>query len=39
MKSKKNEIEEARKELILLYMGIKLRKESDVIIINNINLI
>ena len=39
MKSKKNEIEEARKELILLYMGIKLRKESDVIIKNNINLI
>jgi hypothetical protein len=39
MKSKKNEIEEARKELILLYMGIKLRKESDVIIKNKINLI
>jgi hypothetical protein len=26
-----DEIEKARKELILLYLGIKLRKESDVI--------
>jgi hypothetical protein len=33
MKSTLNldEIEKARKELILLYLGIKLRKESDVI--------
>ena len=33
MKSARNldEIEKARKELILLYLGIKLRKESDVI--------
>ena len=38
MKSKENENEEARKELILLYLGIKLRKESDVIINNIINL-
>jgi hypothetical protein len=30
MKSKENEVEIARKELILLYLGIKLRKESDV---------
>ena len=34
MKSKENEVEIARKELILLYLGIKLRKESDVM--NNI---
>ena len=39
MNSKKNEIEKKKKELILLYMGIKLRKESDVIIKNKINLI
>ena len=39
MKSKENENEEARKELILLYLGIKLRKESDVIINNIINLL
>ena len=37
MKSKPNDVEEARKELISLYLGIKLRKESDVI--NNIYLI
>ena len=30
MKSKENEVEIARKELIKLYLGIKLRKESDV---------
>jgi hypothetical protein len=36
MKSKSSEIEKARKELILLYLGIKLRKESEVITINNI---
>ncbi len=30
MKSKSEEIEKARQELILLYLGIKLRKESDV---------
>ena len=34
MKSKENEVEIARKELLLLYLGIKLRKESDVM--NNI---
>ena len=28
---KKDEIEKAKKELILLYLGIKLRKESEVI--------
>ena len=39
MKSKENENEEARKELILLYLGIKLRKESDVIINKIINLL
>ncbi len=33
MKSKSEQIEKAKKELILLYLGIKLRKESDVIII------
>jgi len=37
MKSKENEVEIARKELILLYLGIKLRKESDVM--NNILII
>ena len=37
MKSKPNDVEKARKELISLYLGIKLRKESDVI--NNIYLI
>jgi len=31
MKSTQNDVEEARKELISLYLGIKLRKESDVI--------
>lgn len=36
MKSKSSEIEKARRELILLYLGIKLRKESEVIMINNI---
>lgn len=30
-KTEQNDIEKARKELILLYLGIKLRKESDVI--------
>ena len=34
MKSQENEVEIARKELILLYLGIKLRKESHVM--NNI---
>ena len=33
---KMDEIEKAKKELILLYLGIKLRKESEVITINNI---
>ena len=39
MKSQKkiNDVEQARKELILLYLGIKLRKESEVI--NNKKLI
>ena len=37
MKSNPNDVEKARKELISLYLGIKLRKESDVI--NNIYLI
>jgi hypothetical protein len=37
MKSKPNDVEKARKELISLYLGIKLRKESDVI--NNIYII
>ena len=37
MKSKPNDVEKARKELISLYLGIKLRKESDVI--KNIYLI
>ena len=31
IKSKSEEIEKAKQELILLYLGIKLRKESDVI--------
>lgn len=31
MKSTQNDVELARKELISLYLGIKLRKESDVI--------
>jgi hypothetical protein len=31
MKSKSEQIEKAKQELILLYLGIKLRKESDVI--------
>ena len=31
MKSKSEQIEKAIQELILLYLGIKLRKESDVI--------
>jgi hypothetical protein len=31
MKKKSDDIEKARKELIKLYLGIKLRKESDVI--------
>jgi hypothetical protein len=31
MTSKENEVEIARRELIILYLGIKLRKESDVI--------
>ena len=30
-KSNQNDIEKARKELIILYLGIKLRKETDVI--------
>ena len=37
MKSKENEMEIARKELIILYLGIKLRKETDVM--NNILII
>jgi len=37
MKSKENEVEIARNELIILYLGIKLRKESDVM--NNILII
>ena len=37
MKSTQNDVEKARKELISLYLGIKLRKESEVI--NNIYLI
>ena len=37
MKSKPNDVEKARKELISLYLGIKLRKESEVI--NNIYII
>ncbi len=32
MKSKPDETEKAKQELILLYLGIKLRKENDVII-------
>ncbi len=38
MKSKTQleDIEKARRELILLYLGIKLRKESDVIHIYNL---
>ena len=39
MKSKPNDIEKAKKELIALYLGIKLRKESDVKFLNLINLI
>ena len=31
MKSKSEDVEQARKELIQLYLGIKLRKESEVI--------
>ena len=31
MKSKSEEIEKAKQELILLYLGIKIRKENDVI--------
>ena len=31
MKSKSEQIEKAKQELILLYLGIKLRKESDLI--------
>ena len=31
MKSKSEEIEKAKQELILLYLGIKIRKEKDVI--------
>ena len=31
MNSTQNDVEKARKELIALYLGIKLRKESDVI--------
>lgn len=30
MKSKSEDIEKAKQELILLYLGIKIRKESDV---------
>ena len=30
MKTKSEEIEKAKQELVLLYLGIKLRKESDV---------
>ena len=30
MKNKGDEIEKAKQELILLYLGIKLRKENDV---------
>ena len=32
MKSKSDQIEKAKQELILLYLGIKIRKKSDVII-------
>ena len=32
MKSKSDQIEKAKQELILLYLGIKMRKENDVII-------
>ena len=32
MKSKSEQIEKAKQELILLYLGIKLRKENDVIL-------
>ena len=42
MKSKSDQIEKAKQELILLYLGIKLRKESDVtlfIIIQKIGII
>ena len=31
MKTKLDDVEQARKELIKLYLGIKLRKENDVI--------
>ena len=30
MKSKKDEIDKIKQKIILLYLGIKLRKESDV---------
>ena len=38
MSSKTDDVEMARRELIVLYLGIKLRKEEEVIT-NNINLI
>ena len=38
MSSKTDDVEKARRELIVLYLGIKLRKEEEVIT-NNINLI
>ena len=37
MKSKLDDTELARRELILLYIGIKLRKEEEVININKYN--
>ena len=39
MKSKSDDIELARRELILLYIGIKIRKEEEVINNNSIILI
>ena len=35
MKKNEKEIEKAKEELIFIYLGIKLRKESDVIKNNN----
>lgn len=39
MKSKSDDIELARRELILLYIGIKIRKEEEVINHNSIILL
>jgi hypothetical protein len=39
MKSKSDDIELARRELILLYIGIKIRKEEEVINNNSIILL